>query len=201
MKKSKKKKLIAISAIIIIALVGFGVWNATRNKKRPVVKANKITGAKAEAEKSQAPDTSDHLKIDSIGVDAKIISVGLTKEGNMEAPASVKDVGWYKNSSKFGSTGTAVLAGHYDGANGDKGVFYSLNKLKSGDEIVISKYNGPKITYKVTKTKIYTSTDKPSEVFNSSSGSHLNLITCTGSWDKNKDQYDKRLVVFTNLVK
>lgn len=56
-------------------------------------------------------------------------------------------------------------------------------------------------SFKVTKSKVYGATDKPTEVFTSKSGAHLNLITCTGSWDKNKSEYDKRLVVFTDLVK
>lgn len=198
---SKKKILITLVLSLVIVLAGFGIWNMTRNKKRPVTAAKELVAIKAEAEKPQEPDTSDRLVIDKIGVDAKITTVGLTKEGNMDAPASTDDVGWYKNSSKFGNTGASVLAGHYDSASGAKGVFYDLNKLKVGDEIVVNKFNGPKITYKVSKTKIYTATDKPSEVFNSSGGAYLNLITCTGSWDKNKDQYDKRLVVFTKLVK
>lgn len=197
---NKNKIIISALLSVLVILIGFGVWNTTRAKKRPITAAKELVAVKAEAEKPQEPDTSDRLVIDKIGVNSKIITVGLTKEGNMDAPASTDDVGWYKNSSKFGSAGTSVLAGHYDSASGAKGVFYDLNKLKVGDEIVINKYNGPKITYKVSKTKIYTATDKPSEVFNSGGGTYLNLITCTGSWDKNKDQYDKRLVVFTKLV-
>lgn len=197
---SKKKLLITASISILAVLISFGVWNIYRNKKRPVAAAKELVATKAEAEKPQEPDTSDRLVINKIGIDAKIITVGLTKEGNMDAPASTDDVGWYKNSSKFGNFGTSVLAGHYDSASGAKGVFYDLSKLKVGDEIIVNKYSGPRIIYKVSKTKIYTATDKPSEVFNTGSGAYLNLITCTGSWDKNKDQYDKRLVVFTKLA-
>jgi hypothetical protein len=198
-----RKKLIAAGTIglITIALIG-AIVIKTHQSKRPA----KLTAVKAEAKPSEAPadakpDTTDHLVIDKIGTNARIVSVGLTKEGNMDAPGNIYDVGLYKYGAKLGQNGTAVLAGHLDGANGEKGVFYDLNKLKAGDTITINRYNATPLTYKVTKTKIYKSTDKPTEVFKSSSGAHLNLITCTGSWDKNKAQYDERLVVFTELVK
>ncbi|PIZ82226.1 MAG: class F sortase, partial [Parcubacteria group bacterium CG_4_10_14_0_2_um_filter_41_6] len=37
------------------------------------------------------------------------------------------------------------------------------------------------------------------EVFNSSDGkAHLNLITCTGVWNKEDNAFSERLVVFTD---
>ena len=201
---SNKKLLLIVSIFAILAFVSsilfFAFKHNSKNQSRPLLKAVSKQ-AEPPKQESSAPDASDHLVIQGIGVDAKIISVGLTKEGNMEAPGNIYDVGLYKYGAKLGQNGTAVLAGHLDGANGEKGVFYSLSQLKTGDIIKINRNNSTPLNYKVTKSKVYKSTDKPTEVFKSSSGANLNLITCSGSWDKNKSQYDERLVVFTTLVK
>jgi len=201
--KAEFKKKNILIAIIFLLIVGVSIFimSSVLKPKQKSRAAIELKGENKTAESSQKePDTLDHLKISKIGVDAKVVPVGITKEGNMDVPASIYDVGWYTKGAKPGTKGTAVFAGHLDSASGEAGVFASLNKLAVGDIIKFVKPDGKETSFKVTKTKVYGSTDKPSEVFKSTSGTHLNLITCTGSWDKNKSQYDKRLVVFTDLV-
>ncbi len=38
------------------------------------------------------------------------------------------------------------------------------------------------------------------KIFGGTTKAQLNLITCNGTWDKKKQDYDKRLVVFTELA-
>jgi len=199
-----KKRLIIIGlvvAAVVLPSTYFLIKKFTTKKIVPPAKV--VVGAKAEpaAPPAAVADSSEHLRIEKISVDTKIVQVGLTKAGDMDVPGNIYDVGWYNKGTKIGSKGTAVLAGHLDGAGGEPGVFAKLNQLSIGDVIKIILPDGKEIIFKVTKTKQYGANDKPTEVFTSSSGTHLNLITCTGSWDKNKSQYDKRLVVFTDLVK
>ena len=200
-RKSGKKRLLLVLVVIVIitAFSVFAILHKKPNSKKAATELKK-TGQQAEPTKSE-PDTSDHLKISKIGLDAKIVPVGVTKEGNMDVPGSIYNVGWYNKGAKPGALGTAVLAGHLDSASGEAGVFANLNKLVAGDMIKVSTPDGKETNFKVTKAKVYGATDKPTEVFTSKSGAHLNLITCTGSWDKNKSEYDKRLVVFTELAK
>ena len=200
---TKKKRIIGVILVVLVtaSIAGAWYWKFIQHNKPADKPRLKAISKQSVPPQPPAPDNSDRLTIQNIGVDAKISTVGLTKEGNMEAPGNIYDVGLYKYGAKLGQNGTAVLAGHLDGAIGEKGVFYSLDKLKAGDIIKINRNNAAPLTYKVTKSKVYKSTDKPTEVFKSASGANLNLITCTGSWDKNKSQYDERLVVFTTLVK
>ena len=201
-KRNSDKKRLVIAFVVIGIIAAVSVF-ALLNKKPSNTKAAtelKKDEQKVEATKTE-PDTSDHLKISKINVDAKIVPVGVTKEGNMDVPGSIYTVGWYNKGAKPGAPGTAVLAGHLDSASGEAGVFANLNKLVAGDIIKVTTPDGKETGFKVTKSKVYGATDKPTEVFTSKSGAHLNLITCTGSWDKNKSEYDKRLVVFTELAK
>jgi hypothetical protein len=52
----------------------------------------------------------------------------------------------------------------------------------------------------VRRTQTYVPTARPAEVFISSAGSHLNLITCIGSWSKTQKRYAQRLVVFADKI-
>jgi len=72
------------------------------------------------------------LKFPSINVDAAIQYVGVTSKGEMGVPSNDNDVGWFEIGSRPGQVGSAVIAGHFDGKNGEAAVFFNLYKLKRG---------------------------------------------------------------------
>jgi len=155
-----------------------------------------ITGP---AQKTSLPQ---ELKIPSIGVDAKVQAVGVTANGNMEAPANATDVSWYKFGAQPGQSGNAVIAGHLDTYTTSNGVFANLNKVQSGDDVYVVNGQDKTLHFKVTSTQTVSNAQVPlSPIFGEVADAHLNLITCTGAWDPKKHQYTERLVVFTSLVK
>jgi sortase A len=83
-----------------------------------------------------------HLVIDSVGIDADIVSVGwnvVEQNGQQYSVWQVADyaVGWHKTSALLGSTGNTVMAGHHN-VNGE--VFRDLVNVEVGDRIVV--YSG-----------------------------------------------------------
>lgn len=138
------------------------------------------------------------LKIPAAGVDAAIEYVGLTSDGAMGVPKNIKDVAWFSPGTLPGAEGSAVIDGHLDGKNGQKAVFYNLKKLKKGDQLFIEDNQGKIITFVVREIHIYNSKASVPEIFNSSQGQHLNLITCAGNWNKSQKKYIQRLVIFTD---
>ncbi|MDO8429231.1 MAG: class F sortase [Candidatus Daviesbacteria bacterium] len=137
------------------------------------------------------------LKIPSINVNATIQHVGLTPKREMEVPSNIVDVGWFKPGVLPGEKGSAVIAGHLNGENGEAGVFTNLNKLKPGDKLYVEDNKGATTVFVVSKSRIYDS-GFADEVFSKRDGTHLNLITCDGIWDGAKKSYNKRLVVFAD---
>ncbi|PJC30453.1 class F sortase, partial [Candidatus Roizmanbacteria bacterium CG_4_9_14_0_2_um_filter_39_13] len=107
--------------------------------------------------------------------------------------------GWFKLGPQPGQRGSAIIAGHFDGKNGEKGVFTDLDKLKKGDQITIKDTNGASFVFIVREIRIY-DPGYANSVFSASESAHLNLITCDGVWDGAKKSYDKRLVVFTDIL-
>lgn len=138
------------------------------------------------------------LEIPKIKVKAAIIQLGLTPAGMMEVPAGVHDTGWYKYGPRPGDSGNAVITGHFGTVKGKRSVFTDLAQLQKGDRLIVTDDKGVATSFLVRETRTYDEGERPNEVFESSDSAHLNLITCAGTWDKVKQRYSKRLVVFTD---
>lgn len=141
------------------------------------------------------------LKIKAINVDAKIEYVGLNSIGEMDVPTNLESVAWYSPGTPPGQNGSAVMAGHLNGENGEAGVFKSLDQLKINDEILVENIDGTLNTFIVTKIEYYDYEDDATGVFFSNDGAYLNLITCAGDWDEATKRYAKRLIIFTDIKK
>jgi len=140
------------------------------------------------------------LKIPSINVDAAIEYTGVTPKGAMIAPSNIANVGWFDLGPRPGERGSAVIAGHLDGKNGEAGVFVNLDKLKTGDKLYVEDGKGTSTTFIVRGSHAY-NPGYADDVFSGTNSAHLNLITCDGVWDGTKKSYSKRLVVFTDIYR
>jgi LPXTG-site transpeptidase (sortase) family protein len=139
------------------------------------------------------------LQIPAINVDAPTKPAGLTEDGDMDVPDDIVSTGWFEDGFMPGEPGNSVIAGHVDGKNGPA-VFYDIGKLKNGDEILITGEDGAELVFVVNKVEIYPFEESPlREIFGFSNGSRLNLITCTGDYNKKGSYYEDRLVVYTTL--
>lgn len=139
------------------------------------------------------------LKIPKIGVNAKVDLVGLLPDGSMGTPKIPSNVAWYKLGPRPGEIGSAAIAGHINWWTGAAASFAKLNKLKIGDKITVQDDKGKTFSFVVKKIKNYDALADATEVFFSNDGvAHLNLITCTGVWNKKSKQYSQRLVVFAD---
>ncbi|MFA6463444.1 MAG: class F sortase [Candidatus Paceibacterota bacterium] len=148
------------------------------------------------------PVLSSRLKIPKINVNSSLESVGLTSQGAVDVPKNPSDAAWFNLGPIPGEEGSAVIVGHFGPwKSGEVSVFDNINKLKKGDKIYVDDGKGTVTTFIVTGSKAYDSKADASDIFASSDGkSHLNLITCNGTWNKIARSYPKRLVVFTDKV-
>ncbi|MDO6657173.1 class F sortase [Anaerobacillus sp. 1_MG-2023] len=141
-----------------------------------------------------------HLSIPAINVDAKVEHVGQLPDGQMDVPKDERNVGWYKPGAKPGEIGNAVLAGHVDNKTGPS-VFYHLDDLVPGDIVTVTDVNGSAYDFEVQNVESYPRNQAPLEkVFGTNSKSGLNLITCTGTFDRDAGTHEERLVVYTTLL-
>jgi LPXTG-site transpeptidase (sortase) family protein len=131
-------------------------------------------------------------------VSARILQVSVNKDNQMEVPKTAYDVAWYNGSSRPGENGSMVIDGHVQGVGGPA-IFSDLKKLAVGDAIEVTRGDGKKFSYTVSKTEtipvdqvdmgkllVSADTNKPG----------LNLITCAGDYDKSSDAFNSRTIVY-----
>jgi LPXTG-site transpeptidase (sortase) family protein len=166
-----------------------------KNNLKPIIES--ITQGIQEENQTGLPV---RIKIPRIGVDATILSLGLTETGAMDTPKNAEDVAWFNLGVQPGEIGSAVIAGHYGTwKNGSGSVFDNLNTLSKGDSISIEDENGAVISFKVRDIQKYDPAADATEIFSSDDEkAHLNLITCQGLWNKDAKSFSQRLVVFTD---
>ncbi|WJY27373.1 class F sortase [Sporosarcina trichiuri] len=139
------------------------------------------------------------IEIPELGIRTDIESVGTLPNGQMGVPQDVNHVGWFEPGTLPGSQGSAVMAGHIDSLTGPA-IFYKLNKLKQGDEVIVTGENGEQMTFSVTRSETYPRDAAPiQDIFGFSYGSRLNLITCMGEFNRKAKTHEERLVVYTEL--
>ena len=159
---------------------------------------SQLTASKLIKDERQGISPS-RLEIPAINVDAPVDATGLLDNGEMDVPNDIVSTGWFENGYMPGEPGNSVIAGHVDGKNGPA-VFYDIGKLEIGDEVLVTGDEGQELTFVVERVEIYPVDDSPlREIFGFSNGSRLNLITCTGEYNKEGSFYEDRLVVYTTL--
>jgi len=137
--------------------------------------------------------------IPKINVDAAIESVGLTPQGEVGATEGPINAAWFNLGPVPGEIGASIIDGHSGWKDGTPAIFDNLHNLTEGDKIYIKNQKGDTITFIVRSLQIYGKNENTSSIFISNDGlAHLNLITCAGSWNKNKKSSYDRLVIFTN---
>lgn len=154
----------------------------------------------ASAQKPVRLGTPSRLEIPKLDISAPIVPVGVTPANDMDVPRSAHEIGWYKFGAIPGRPDNAVLAGHL-GLKKEPAVFWNLDKLTIGDTLSVHDAKHQKVTFRVTGKVSYTPQDAPRErIFGKTDSANLNLITCNGTYVQERDDYAKRLVVFTQAL-
>jgi sortase (surface protein transpeptidase) len=204
--------------LIIIALFISGCSNKEPSAKEKVNETMAKTSVKSEEKEQVASSSTEltppeglklkadnagivpaYIEIPALDVNTEIEKVGRLENGQMGVPKGFDTVGWFGEGAKPGAPGNAVMAGHVDSKTGPA-VFYKLEDLDKGDEVIVKDKDGKTLTFVVTGKEKYDRKTAPvDEIFDYSYGSKLNLITCTGNFNRDEGTHEERLVVYTEL--
>ena len=139
------------------------------------------------------------LQIAAIGVDSTLMDLGLKDDGTMEVPPRGFPAGWYTGAPTPGELGPAVIAGHVDWKG--PGVFYNLYKLKTGDQVTVTRKDGSRPVFRVTRVEQFPKDQFPTKaVYGNIDHAGLRLITCGGSFNRRSGHYEDNIVAFADLV-
>ena len=147
-----------------------------------------------------------YISIPKLGIEnARIVQLGIIKKtGQLDAPVSIHDAGWYNGSALPGKGGAMLMDGHNGGPNFG-GIFEKLRDLKNGDEIIIERGDGKKLTYVVKDNRDMNVKDinDPANKWGMATMTNsieagkegLNIITCVGQWDERSQTFNERTML------
>ncbi|MEU0024555.1 class F sortase [Streptomyces sp. NPDC006335] len=147
------------------------------------------------------PSPPDRVRIPAIRVDAPLTGLGLTASGSLDVPPAARKnlAGWYEAGTTPGETGTAIVAGHVDNAEGPA-VFYELGALRRGGTIEVDRRDGSVAVFTVDAVEVYDAKDFPDEkVYGAARRPELRVITCGGGYSR-ATGYRGNVVVFAHLT-
>ncbi|MBE8469967.1 class F sortase [Streptomyces justiciae] len=196
---------LVIAAVTLVALCT-GAWllrSGAETHAPPQPAASEARAGHADPRSAPAlpPSPPDRIRIPSIRVDAPLMGLGLTPTGSLDVPPSAKKnlAGWYEAGTTPGETGTAIIAGHVDNADGPA-VFYDLGALKKGSTIETERRDGTTAVFSVDAVEVYDTEDFPDQkVYGAARRPELRVITCGGGYSRSTG-YQGNVVVFAHLT-
>jgi LPXTG-site transpeptidase (sortase) family protein len=139
------------------------------------------------------------IVIPSIGVEAPVVNAPFSRAlETWDVSHLDMTVGHLEDMPWFGSGGNVPLGAHSVDSTGSPEVFYNLDAVQLGDEIIITEGNTA-YHYIVLETRIVHETDL--SILEDRSTETLTLFTCqTGSYDSTTNEYSRRYVVIAVLI-
>jgi sortase (surface protein transpeptidase) len=135
------------------------------------------------------------LRIPAIGVDSRIVDIGVDRAGVLVPPGTTDVTGWFTAGPVPGTIGPALLAGHVDSRAGP-GVFFRLAELRRGDVVVVDRAGGGSVSFVVVSSARVPKTAFPTDlVYSPKPVAMLRLVTCGGSFDRRAGSYRDNLIV------
>lgn len=140
------------------------------------------------------------ISIPSINVSAPIVNIEIVNlpSGHRTWDTSTirREVGFFVGTAWFGQGGNTVLGGHSELEYRSPTVFYELDQVQVGDEIIVT-VDGRECVYIVTETFLVTEYDL--WVIQPTSTERLTLMTCDIT-SYTEDGYSRRAVVVAEPV-
>ncbi|MGB3258495.1 MAG: class F sortase [Ornithinimicrobium sp.] len=142
-----------------------------------------------------------NVVIPKIGVISDLVDLGLNPDNSLEVPEDYSKAGWFTGGSYPGDLGgsPALIVGHVDNQEGPA-VFYALDQLKIGDEILVGRADGSTAVFVIYDGQQFPKDSLPTEeIYGDRKESELVLITCTGEFNPQTGHYLDNYVVRAKL--
>ena len=88
------------------------------------------------------------MRVASLGINAPVSAVGIDiPRGVLAVPPSIHRTGWWKDGAAPGArSGSILIAGHVDSANGGAGSFFRLKEASAGARVTVTTAAGRTFT-------------------------------------------------------
>jgi sortase A len=205
--KSKRFLVIAAAAVVVMLALGWYHQRATHAvPKIPVVSYSTTTPSEDKPGKGYTwrggLNDPKVIRLPTIRTEGFIQNVGVDQNKQVAVPNNIHFAGWFSNSVRPGQLGLSLIDGHVDGRVG-AGIFKNLAGLKAGDKYTVEMGDGSIKQYQVKNVVTVDTKDAANILFSQDPRikNQLNLITCGGNFSTQSGQYNKRVIVASELIK
>ena len=214
LKLAFKKNHILLTIGLVLSIVGGTVIFIKENKNNP----NKATTAPVITFSTDSPEEKTpssigykwrglgndpkSIIIEKLGIDAFVQNVGVDQNNEIAVPNNIHIAGWFINTVRPGEKGLSIIDGHVNGVTSDEGVFKRLPDLVIGDTVRVVFGDNTTVSFVVKDNKNVATSDSASLLFsqNPTIGRQLNLITCTGNYNRVQREYERRQITILEKV-
>lgn len=197
--RRSRRRRFAVALTIVVGLLG-AVVGVSLAAGLPDTQAASSLAAPKSVTRKQMPNPV-RIVIPAIGVNARVIPLGLNRDQTIQVPTNAADTGWFRPGPEPGEQGAAVIVGHVATRSGP-GVFYRLRQLHVGRLITIRLQDGSTVRYvarsmitvlksRFPTNRVYARTTQPT----------LRLITCAGKLNPSTGHHPENYIVFASIVR
>lgn len=127
------------------------------------------------------------------------MALGLDTDGALQVPPGAFPAGWFTGAPTPGELGPAIMVGHVDLKG--PGVFFRLHSLEPGDRVVVTRADGSKPVFRVSRVERFPKDRFPTRlVYGNLDHPGLRLITCGGTFNTATGHYEDNFVAFADFV-
>ncbi len=209
-KTQRKVRLVLFVVGLVLVSVGLNAIRNWYNIQHAGVPAGHTVSTASTDTPSEQPVPDNYnvpadkplsIQLPTIKTEGFIQQVGIDKDNQMVVPSNVHMAGWYTTGSLPGDAGLSIIDGHVHGLYA-KGIFFNLGKLKSDDTFTVTYGDKSVRKFKVKQVQTVSTKEADTALFvrDKTIPKQLNLITCTGRFDKDSKTYDSRVIIVAEAV-
>lgn len=205
-----KKKFVVPIAIVLLAVAVSSILFITRQDK--ITEASNVVTYSTDKPDENKPDKNSYewqgkqtdpkfITMPTINTEGFIQNVGVDQNKQIAVPSNIHVAGWFNQTVLPGEKGLSIIDGHVTGRV-NNGIFKDLSNLNDGDNFTIELGNGSKKEFKTVKKVDTLVKDSASVLFSQEPAieRQVNLITCSGVFDRKSQSYPNRLIVIAEAI-
>ena len=137
------------------------------------------------------------MRFPAIGVNARVIPVGVAAGGALQIPADPSVIGWWAGGSAPGQpSGAVILTGHIDSAVSGPGALFRLADARPGETVIV-RAGRHAYRYVVRALRAYPKISLPvAAIFGQRVSARLVIVSCGGPFDSATGNYLDNIVAY-----
>lgn len=207
-----KPPALAYACSLVVLLSTAGVWmhQSVEPMKLPGATQNAAIEEAVDDEPSEGPIEDDayppnpgqpyRITAPEVSIRGYVQRVAINRDGEIAAPSNIYVAGWFSASAQPGQPGISIIDGHVHGPS-KPGIFNKLSSIGVNAAIQVEDGDGTTRTFRVQRTASVPEDAASAALYQKLPGvsRQLNLITCSGTYDRDSQNYTERFIAYAAL--